>query len=112
MGIGATRLLTEDELNYFNHIYSFDVVGNFIQVKVKNFNRITSHPIDHSFSIRMTTSRRLNICKEAIQMWIEKFKDSKKYSLIDVQNAINALKLSYQTLRYEDVLSQLKIINK
>lgn len=108
---GAIRLLTYDELKFFNDTYSFELVDNFIFVKVKNFNRTTSHPIDKSFSLRMTSSRRLTISVEAIHMWIEKFKDS-KYSIVDIQNAMNALIISYQQLRYEDVMSQLKIIKK
>ena len=112
MSFGAIKLLTKDELDYFNSIYSFDLLENFIQVKVKDFNRITSHPINQNFSIRMTTSRRLTITTDSINMWIQHFKDKTKYTLIDVQNAINALRLSYQNLRYEDVISQLKVINK
>lgn len=108
---GAIRLLTKEELNYFNEMYSFEVAGDFILVKTKNINRTTVHSVNEGFSLRLSSSRRLNISAQAVKMWLEKFKNS-KYSIIDVQNAMNALIISYQQLRYEDVISQLKVISK
>lgn len=108
---GAIRLLTKFELAYFNEMYSFEQSGDLILVKTRNINRTTVHPIDKGFSLRMSNSRRLNISSQAVKIWIDRFKDS-KYSIIDIQNAMNALIISYQNLRYEDVISQLKVISK
>lgn len=104
------RLLTNDERHFFNNNYIFTLKDDVILVKVKDYDRTTSHPIDKGFSIS-TKMRKIKISVEAINMWKDNFVNS-KHSLIDVQNAINALTLSYQSLSYDDVKSQLINIEK
>ena len=50
--------------------------------------------------------RRIKITKNAIDLWSEKYID--EYSLIEVQNAINTLIVTYQTVTQEHVTGQLE----
>lgn len=103
------KLLTSEERKFFNDYYSIELSDSFVLIKTKNFDRTTVHPKDEDFSLSNSV-RKMKISKEAIKLWEENFKDS--YSLIDVQNAMNALYLAYQSLEKEDVEKQLKIINQ
>lgn len=104
------KLLTKDERKFFNDNYIFDLKDDVIIVKVKKFGRIVAHSINENFSIN-STIRKITITTEAIDLWIKNFIKT-KHSLIDVQNAVNALKISYQTLEYDDVKNQLDVIDK
>ena len=102
------RLLTRDELMYFNSNYIFTLKSDLILVQVKNFNRITSHPINKDFHIS-TSVRKLKISKEAIEIWSEPSVQS-KYTLVEIQNSINALILAYQKVDKNMILTQAKFI--
>lgn len=98
------RILTKAERDYFNKKYIFEIIDNKILVKVKDYNRITAHEISKNFSLN-TKLRKLTISKEAIKLWSEKFYG--KYSLIDVQNAINQLLITYQLPSEKEIEQQL-----
>lgn len=104
--------LSNDERDYFNSRYSFDVIQNdngpTLVVKIVDYNRQTRRPLTKSFYIR-TCIRKLTITVEAIEMWHSYFYGKQKeYSLIDIQDAMNKLTVSYQELTYENVLDVLK----
>ena len=102
------KLLTKDERKFFNEHYSFEIKDDFILVKFKNYGRFVAHPINESFDIASKV-RKIKISKEAIKLWSEKFKDT-TFSLVDVQNAMNALTISYQATDYNEVKNQLDVI--
>lgn len=102
------QVLTQDERTYLNNKYDFDVKDDVLIVKVKDYGRVTVHDMNCKFSLNAKV-RKITISPEAIQMWHKKFKG--KYSLIDVQDAINQLVVTYQTPSDEDVGEQLKILN-
>lgn len=104
------KLLTKDERQFFHDNYSFELQGNFILVKFKNYGRVVAHPINKQFSI-VSKVRKITISVEAITLWIEKFKDS-KYTVVDIQNAMNALIIGYQPTAYDEVKNQLTIIDE
>lgn len=103
------KLLTKDERKFFHDNYTFEHQGNCILVKFKDYGRVVAHPIDKSFNI-VSRVRKITISTNAISLWIEKFKDT-KYSVVDIQNAINALIIGYQHTEYEEVKTQLNIID-
>ena len=105
-----TRLLTKDELDYFNFTYKFASVSEGIIVSCIHQDRKVLHYLDKDFSINSKT-RKITIKKEVIKLWRDSFLDS-KYTLIDIQNAYNCLAISYQTCSADDIIKQIKIINK
>ena len=109
------HILTEDERKYFNEKYTFVVKDHAVLVKVKDYDRTTAHPLTQKFTLK-TILRKLTISVEALQLWSERFHKKYKstttnddvYTLIDVQNAINMLIVSYQSISFENVYDILK----
>lgn len=104
------KLLTKEELKYFNDTYSFKIIDEGILTTTKNYNRVVVHDIDKDFLIN-TKIRNVKITSQAMKMWINYFKNT-KYTLFDIQNAINALIISYQDIDSEEVMNELKILEK
>ena len=104
------KLLTKDERQYFRDNYNFELQGNFVLVKFKNYGRVVAHSIFEPFSI-VSKIRKITISVNAIDLWKDKFMNS-KYTLIDVQNAINALTIGYQATDYDEVNAQLNAIDE
>jgi len=104
------KLLTQSELERFNNKYQICVDGDDIVVSLSNYDRYTRHPKDKGFFInsRIEVKRKINFTVEAIQIWIKCIEDNYNYSLFDVQQAVNALTITYQTINYESVLKYLK----
>lgn len=95
------KLLTDRQLVALDEKYSFDIDGEDIIVKVKDYNRETRHPIDKSFSIN-SKIRKITLSSDAILIWSQFYK-SGPYSLFEVQNAINKLYLTYQDITITNV---------
>ena len=105
MGRNNVKAISDSEMQYLKTRYSFQIDGSQIFVQINGYNRVTAHPVDKAFSLN-TKVRKVDITPLAIKLWSESFKD--KYSLFDVQNAINTLLSTYQTPSFEDVADQLK----
>lgn len=104
------KLLTKDERRYFKNNYAFSIKDDFILVKFNGYGRTVAHPIDEDFSIASKV-RKIKISKDAIKLWKDKFQNT-EYSVIDIQDAMNALLISYQATNFDDVKSQLEVIKK
>ena len=104
------KLLTKDERRYFKENYTFSIKDDFILVKFNNYGRTVAHSIDEDFSIA-SKIRKIKISKEAIKLWMTKFQNS-EYSIVDIQDAMNALTISYQPTDFDDVQSQLDMIKQ
>ena len=102
------KLLTKDERKFFKDKYTFIYKDDFLVVKFKDYGRYVAHPINEDFSISSEV-RKIKITKEAMKLWKEKFINT-DVSVVDVQNAMNALTISYQATNYDDVKNQLKVI--
>ena len=102
------KLLTKEDRQFFKEKYEFSIKDNLILVKVKDYDRITAHNINEDFSISSKV-RKIKVSKEATALWIEKFKDT-NFNVIDIQNAMNALILSYQATDFDEVKTQLDVI--
>ena len=115
MPICNVHLLSADEHKYFNEKYRFSIKDDSVLVQINGFNRTTAHPLTKSFSLK-TPVRKLTISTQALKIWSENFYGNiryqvnkvDKYTLIDVQNAINILIVSYQEINFENVLDVLK----
>lgn len=103
------KVLTTNERLYLNRRYSFSVDGNSIFVKVNDFKRVTAHPIGEKINLRSSVRQRLVLSNEALTLWREMYIG--KRSPIDIQNAINFLKVSYQEVTNEAIEKALKQID-
>lgn len=102
------QLLNAEQRRYFNSRYSFEISTDYVLVKTTTLKRITTHKIDEGFALA-TPVRKVFISTDAINMWKDNFINT-KYTLIDVQNAVNALIISYQNVDKKSVMQQLKNI--
>lgn len=100
-----TRALTDDELKYINDNYLFELKDDLILVSFKGYNRKTVHSVHEPFSIN-AKPRLVKITQKAIDLWVNKY--LKKYSLIEVQAAINRLTVTYQDLTDVEISQQLE----
>lgn len=104
------RALTDEELDFIDSNYKFETLEGtnnkrYIIVSFNGYDRRVLHDFDKPFLIN-TSVRKVNISTDAINYWYNEFKD--KYSLIEVQNAINVLIVLYQPVNSEEILKQLK----
>lgn len=99
------KILTKQELQYFKKKYRFELSNGKIFVYVNGYNRVTAHDIKYRLNIT-TTIRRITISTDALEYWAEYFIG--KYSPIEVQNAMNFLKISYKDIDDESILETMR----
>lgn len=103
---GNIKALTNDELKFIMDRYDFQ--STEFGVLVVTNGRRTLHDFDKSFSLLLPLERRrIKITKKAMDLWNEKYLD--KYSLIEVQNAINTLAVTFQPVADYTIDEQLKV---
>ena len=94
------RALTKEELDFMRDKYSFKLFDKYIVVSCRGYNRTTLHDITKPFEIR-SPIRKVKLSVQAINLWIEKYQE--KYSLVEVQNAISTLIVTYQEVTPENI---------
>ena len=99
------RALTKDELDFLNSKYLFEYVQGYVVTSCAGFGRKVMHDINQGFSLN-TPIRKIKITKDAIDFWINEFKD--EYTLLDVQNAISSLIVTYQDISLDDIKTVLQ----
>lgn len=104
---GNLRALTLDELKYFNDRYTFSYIEGYILVHCNILNKKTFHDTNKSFSLKSPV-RKVTISKEAIDFWKDNYYED--YSLIEVQNAISSLVITYQEVNKSQLDRELKKI--
>ena len=102
---GNLKALSLEELKYFLDRYNIDLIENYIVVTCKTLNRKTLHDLDKGFPLS-TSIKKINITKQAIDIWRKSYIGY--YSLIEVQNAINTLIITYQNVNDSQIKEQLK----
>lgn len=102
------KLLTKDERQYFKDNYTFILKDDVILTQFKGYGRLVAHSVNEDFNLSSKV-RKIKISKEAIKLWMTKFKDT-DFNIVDVQNAMNALTISYQATDIDDVKNQLNVI--
>lgn len=105
---GNLKAFTMDELKFFLSKYDISLNGDSVVVRCKGMDRATSHPASRGF-VLSTRVKKINITAEAISYWRDD-QSIGQYSLIEVQNAINTLKITYQRVNQTQLLSELKRI--
>ena len=102
---GNIKALTNDELKFVVSKYQFELFENYVVVCTNG--RRTLHDKTKGFSLLLPLGRRrVNISTKAIDLWTKKYVE--KFSLIEVQNAINTLLVTYQNPSDDNVDGQLK----
>ena len=103
--VGNVKALTPEELAYVVTRYRFEKVGDYVAVKAGT--KTTLHDKSKGFSLLLPLERRrIKITSTAIELWEQKL--PKKYSLIEVQNAMNVLLVALQKPTQEAIEEQLK----
>lgn len=95
------KVLSQDELDYLNSIYSFEYEDNMIAVMCKG--RVAIHSATEKFTI-LTPINKITLSLDAINYW----KKQSTFSLFDIQNTMNLLKVIYQEVNYENIINYLK----
>ena len=102
---GNIKALTNDELKFVMDKYKFSLSGDFVIVSTNGRN--TLHDKAKGFSLLLPLERRrVKITAKAIELWIERYSD--EFTLIEVQNAINTLVVTYQALTLQNIQGQLE----
>lgn len=105
MTAGNTKALTSSELDFVLSKYEFELVGDYVIVKANQ--RKTLHDKHQDFSLLLPLERkRVKISTRAIDLWERKYIG--EYSLIEVQNAMNALQVMFQSPNEANVDDWLK----
>lgn len=81
------KLLTDEQLRLLKEKYDVEFQKDKVFVKLKTRNHTVMHDMNEAFSLRCD-NRRVTINPKAMHMWQKHFK---RYSLFDVQHAINQL---------------------
>lgn len=102
---GNLKALSIDELKYFLDRYEITLNGDYIVVICKTLDRKTLHDLDKGFPLS-TPVKKMNITKQAIDIWRNNYVGH--YSLIEVQNAINTLIITYQNVNDSQIKEQLR----
>lgn len=102
-----TNIFNDDLLQKINNTYDIYLDGDKIVVKGKiRINRKTYHSIYEKFKINFYREKRIiMVTPQAIEYWI---KMNQKVNLVNVQNAINILTVTYQDTTLDNVK---KILN-
>lgn len=99
-----TKPLTTEELEILNNYYTFkyDSEEDGIKVKCNNYakHNYVVHTNRQPFALNHP-ARKITLTRKAIDLWIDKYRD--KYSLLDVQNAINVLTVTYAECTDEEI---------
>jgi|SRR5690554_1298971 len=98
------KLLTDEQLQSLKEKYDIELQKNKVFVKLKTRNHTVMHDMNEAFSLRCD-DRRVTISPKAMQMWQKHFK---RYSLFDVQHAINQLAMDRINATSTNVAAKLK----
>lgn len=104
------RLLTNDELTFINKKFRCRIENEELVVEYSTRMGQCRHSIFESFSINVRGMRKLTITSFAMLMYDEFCRNNKidNYTIFDVQNAINILRVSYQSVNKTNVLYVLR----
>lgn len=94
------KVLSKDVLKQLREIYSFEYNENTGQIitRLTTCNRVTKHVAFNKFSINCKRLRKkITFSLDAINIWKETSKEKQNacYSLFDINNIINKLKIMH-----------------
>lgn len=97
------KLLTKDQLKDFNDKFNIVYDDNDVIVKFYDYARVTRHERGKDFEVNAKHIRKIKFTTQAIEIWIELCKAGKKHTLVDVQNVVNLLIITFQKIDVESV---------
>lgn len=89
------KLLKPKELELLNEKFIFELEEDAIVVKLRNYGRVTRHPIDKPFHINAKGIRKVCFSMEAINIWKALYNKGLP-TLFSVQQAVNYLTIAFQ----------------
>ena len=103
------KLLSKEDLAYFNRHYQFSIENDEIVVRIADSRRKSVRKKE-SFSINAKYVRKITFTDKTIEIWEQLQKDDKfnSYTLVDIQQTVNILRLSYQVVNLDNVKEILK----
>lgn len=110
------KILTERLREQLNLKFRFELKDDKILVGTSTNRRITAHDANKPFHInsRENPKRKMIFSIDAINIWkryllTDEAKDKEIcHTLIDIQNAVNMLTITFQNITYDNVMSVLK----
>lgn len=100
------RLLTDSEYERLTSKFIFGIKDDKISVMTTSNSRVTLHDIGKPFHINAKKIRKICFSLDAIEIWKTLYKDGYPH-LIDVQQAVNKLIITYQEVTEENVKKML-----
>lgn len=97
------RLLTDAEIENVKSRFAFYVNDDKIAVEAFKNNRITYHSINESFSLNIKNLRKITFTLDAINIWLTLLLQKERPNLLDVQQVVNKLIISYQKINIDNV---------
>lgn len=95
------RLMTENELILLKKRYKFTIENNKIVVRTSIRSRETLHDIDKPFAINVKKVRKICFSQDAIQIWKSLYEE--EANLLEVQQAVNKLVITFQDITLDNV---------
>lgn len=107
------KVLSDAEIARLNTLYTFvyDAERNVITTQLSTCKRTTEHNADKPFIvISKWLGKKVSFSIDSINIWkeLQATKSTAKYTLLDVHNTVNKLKLMYQKPDAKRVLDMLK----
>lgn len=85
-------------------VITYDAAIDYAIVATTNFKKRTLHSCKHPFAINCKKPRRkFTLSVTAMDFWKELLNETKEYSLIDVQNAITILQVTYRDISLDNI---------
>ncbi len=102
------KLISTDDLTAMKEKYEFelDSSGKSILVRTNTTSRLTYHNSDEPFRINIVGKRVVVFSVDAINIWKELY-PKYNYSLLEIQNVVNKLYITFQEITTENVLKLL-----
>lgn len=94
------KLLSDIERKELKARYYFELEGDCVITRLHGYSRATAHSAQEKFSI-LTPIRKVTFTPTAVQYWSNL--GTSNYHLLDVQQAVNMLIITYQPMSIESV---------
>lgn len=104
------KILTKEELDFINSKYTFWCDDTFIYHRPITRNYTSIHPKNKRFTLLMKGYKKLTFTTLAMSVFskMQTQSDTIKYSLVDIQNAINTCMILRQPVTEENILKVLQ----
>lgn len=107
-GPNNAKLLSADEYKFYKDKYTFDLYNDNVAVGLVGYNRLTLHPLTEKFFINGLINkkpyRKITFTPDAMAIWKELYLEDKNYNLVDVQQAVSKLRITFQPISKQNVL--------